>query len=42
MEDAVAVKGVFRWRRRELLSVHCVGGEVGGPGGLQVGGVAFV
>ena len=37
----VLLKGCFRWRRCELSSVHRVGGEVGGPGGLQVGGVAL-
>ena len=35
-------KGWRRWRRCELSSVHRVGGEVGGPGGLQVGGMALV
>ena len=35
-------RGVLGGEGGELSSVHRVGGEVGGPGGLQVGGMALV
>ena len=39
---SAALSHVLGGEGGELSSVHRVGGEVGGPGGLQAGGMALV